>query len=236
VDVIEKHTVVVGEGALALVLHTPDGTEPVPLVVACHGLSASKDSEKYLLLAEALPAAGLALARFDFRGCGESSGREDETTIASRIEDVEAILKHLEGHPRLDGRVGLLGSSLGGFVALFVAARRPGTPVVTWNAPASLTELANDDLEANRGLGIPFALEYMKGHYALAPKQVGGHLIVHGDADTVVALEHGAQLHDDAGQPCEMLVIAGGDHRLTDPAHRAAAVAASCKWLKRFLD
>ena len=68
---------------------------PSPCVVACHGLSASKDSDKYLLLGDELPAAGLALARFDFRGCGESSGVEEETTIATRIEDVETVLAFL---------------------------------------------------------------------------------------------------------------------------------------------
>jgi pimeloyl-ACP methyl ester carboxylesterase len=235
VGVIERHAVPVADGTLALVLHTPDPAAAVPCVIACHGLSASKDSEKYLLLAEALPAAGLALARFDFRGCGESSGREDETTIASRIEDVEAVLARLEGHARLNGRFGLLGSSLGGFVALFVASRRAGMPVVTWNAPASLTELANDELQENRGLGVPFAIEYMSGRYALAPRGITRHLVIHGDADDVVAVDHGVDLHDQAAPPCDILIINGGDHRLTDPAHRAAAVAASRDWLKRFL-
>ncbi|HXU91976.1 MAG TPA: alpha/beta fold hydrolase [Methylomirabilota bacterium] len=232
----ERHLVALPTAKLALVLHLPDGGGRVPCVVACHGLHASKDSDKYVLLGDVLPATGIALARFDFRGCGESSGREDETTIASRLEDVEGVLALLEGHPRLDGRVGLLGSSLGGFVALFVAARRPGTPVVTWNAPASLTELANDDLEENRSLGIPFALEFMTGRYAMAPTGVPRHLCVHGDADDVVGLEHGAQLHEQAAQPCDLLVIAGGDHRLTDPAHRRQAVQASLDWFRRFLD
>jgi uncharacterized protein len=231
----ERHSVALPDGKLALVLHTPDTADRVPCVVACHGLSASKDSDKYLLLADALPAVGLALARFDFRGCGESGGREEDTTIATRIEDVDAVIAYLDGHARLDGRLGLLGSSLGGFVALFVAARPPGTPVVTWNAPASLTELANDDLRDNRGLGVPFAIEYMQGHYALAPKGVARHLIVHGAADDVVALEHGMQLLDQAAEPCDLLVIPDGDHRLTHPDHRAHAVAASRDWLRRFL-
>ena len=231
----ERFAVALPEGKLALVLHLPDTPARAPLIVACHGLSASKESDKYLLLGAELPAAGLALARFDFRGCGESSGQEGDTTIATRIADVEAVLAHLDTHPRLDGRLGLLGSSLGGFVALFVAARRPGTPVVTWNAPASLTELANDDLRDNRGLGVPFAIEYMEGRYALAPKGVARHLVVHGEADDVVAVDHGAQLHDQAVEPCDFLVIPGADHRLTDPAHRAQAVAASVAWLTRFL-
>lgn len=232
--ITERHGVPVSGGALALVLHLPARPRSA-CVVACHGLGASKDSDKYLQLGAALPAAGLALARFDFRGCGESSGVEEDTTIASRIEDVQAVLAILAGHPRLDGRFGLLGSSLGGFVALQVAARRPGLPVVTWNAPASLTELANDDLEEGRRLGVPFALEYATGHYALAPAGVRMHLVVHGDADEVVGLAHGVSLYERAAEPCELLLVPGGDHRLTEPAHRTHAVAASREWLGRFL-
>jgi alpha-beta hydrolase superfamily lysophospholipase len=231
---IERHRVPVPGGALALVLHLPPRARSA-CVVACHGLGASKDSDKYLLLGEELPAAGLALARFDFRGCGESSGVEEDTTIASRVEDARTVLTRLAEHSRLDGRFGLLGSSLGGFVALHLAARRPGLPIVTWNAPASLTELANDDLEEGRGLGVPFALEYAAGHYALAPAGVPMHLVVHGDADEVVELAHGVSLHERAAEPCELLVLPGGDHRLTAPAHRTRAVAASRAWLERFL-
>ena len=232
---VEKHRVALPDGALALVVHVPDAPGRVPCVIACHGLSATKDSDKYLLLGDALPAAGLALARFDFRGCGESSGVEEETTIASRIEDVEAIVAFVGAHPRLDGRFGLLGSSLGGFVALQVVAARRGWPVVTWNAPASLTELANDDLRENRALGVPFALEYATGRYALAPTGIPTHLIVHGEADDVVSLEHGLALHERAAEPCDLVIIPGGDHRLTDPAHRARAVELSRDWFRRFL-
>ncbi|HXH83132.1 MAG TPA: alpha/beta hydrolase, partial [Candidatus Tectomicrobia bacterium] len=99
------------------VLHRPVGG-PAPCVVACHGLGASKDGDKYLLLARALPAAGLALARFDFRGSGESGGRARDATVGSRLDDLAAVLDHLAGCAGLDGRFGLLGSSLGGFVAL----------------------------------------------------------------------------------------------------------------------
>jgi len=92
-----------------MVLHLPQARGPA--VVACHGLSASKDSDKYTLLASEFVRSGVGLARFDFRGCGESTGVEEDTTVATRIADVRAVLAHLTGHPRLDGRLGLLGSS-----------------------------------------------------------------------------------------------------------------------------
>ena len=232
---VDTHRVAVPGGGLALVLHVPEGAPLVPCVVACHGLTTSKDADAYVRLGEALAAGGLALARFDFRGCGESSGVEAEATIASRIEDVEAVLAFLEAHPRLDRRRGLLGASLGGFVALHVAARRPGLPLVTWNAPASLTQLANDDLTEGRGLGVAFALEYATGRYALAPVGVPQHLVIHGDADEVLGLEHAMTLHENAADPCDLVVLDGGDHGLTTPSHLVHAIDLTTCWFRRFL-
>src|SRR5882762_6032774 len=229
---IERHHVPRGDGALALALHLPDGVERVPLIVACHGLSASKDSDKYLLLGAELPRVGLALARFDFRGCGESAGREDETTVATRIEDVRAVLGFLGAHPHLDGRFGLLGSSLGGFVALHVAAEHGGrVPIVTWNSPADLEHLGEG--EERPGIGIPFLLELSMHRYAHSPAGVRRHLAVHGEADDVVPLEHGIQLHARAAEPCDLAILPGADHRLTDPEHRREAVARSIEWFQR---
>jgi pimeloyl-ACP methyl ester carboxylesterase len=230
---VEPHRIPVVGGALALVLHRPVRA-PAPCVLACHGLRPSRDAEAFLLLAAELTAVGLALARLDFRGHGESSGVEAETTIASRIEDVQAALAFLDTRPGLDGRVGLLGSGLGGFVALHVASCRPGLPVVTWSAPASLTELANDDLEEGAGLGVPFALEYATGRFALAPPGVPMHLVVHGEDDEVVGLEHAAALHQQAADPCELAIIPAADW-LADPDHRAHAIALTRDWLLRFL-
>jgi dipeptidyl aminopeptidase/acylaminoacyl peptidase len=204
-------------------------------VLACHGHGATKDTPAWLALATALPAAGLALARLDFRGCGDSDGVEEDTTIATRLDDLEAALAFLARQPGLDGRLGLVGAGLGGFVALHAAVRRPGLPVVTWGAPASLTELANDELPDSGRLGVPFALEYLTGRYALAPRGVPCHLVVHGEADTVIGLEHGVALHAQAREPVELLLVAGGDHALSDPAHRARAVEASRDWLRRWL-
>jgi pimeloyl-ACP methyl ester carboxylesterase len=231
VTAAERSTVALPAGKLALVLHVPDAPGAVPCVVACHGLAASKDSDKYLLLGRELPRAGLALARFDFRGAGESTGREDETTIATRIEDLNAVLATLEAHPRLDGRFGLLGSSLGGFVALFVAAER-GLSVVTWNAPSELSGLAGrTDAPA---IGGPLRAELAAGTHRRAPAGVARHLVVQGDRDEVVDPAHGRALHRSAVPPCEMALIRGGDHRLSDMPHRLEAVTRSRDWFRRF--
>jgi alpha-beta hydrolase superfamily lysophospholipase len=234
---VERHRVALPSGALALVLHLPAGAESAPCVVACHGLRASKDSDKYLLLGQECARAGLALARFDFRGSGESEGlSEAETTVASRVEDVLAVVAFLRGHVRLDGRVGLLGSSMGGFVALHARHALPAPiPVVTWNAPASLAELAATVPLEETGLGAPFAAEFAAGRYAAAPTGIDHHLVIQSEADETVSADHGITLHAQAAAPRALITIPDADHRITDPTHRQQAVTQTLAWFHQHL-
>lgn len=231
--------VTVGAADVVGVLHLPNrsnwGPGPWPCVVACHGMGASKDSDKYLLLGRELPAAGLALARFDFRGSGESGGRHEDATIETRVADLESVLDHLAKRTELDGRFGLLGSSLGGFVALWVAAARAGgapLPIVTWNAPASLRELPGADPQS---AGRALVAEVRRGERAEAPAGVPRVLVIQGDRDEVVPPAHGRRLFERAALPRALHVIAGADHRLTDPDHRREALEQSRRWLRHHL-
>lgn len=223
--------VTVGAADVGGVLHLPAGDGPVPCVVACHGMGASKDSEKYLLLGRELPARGLALARFDFRGSGESGGLAREATIETRIADLEAVLDHLAKRPELDGRVGLIGSSLGGYVALWVASRlapSAAVPVVTWNAPAALRDLAHADPGES---GAALVAEVRRGDLAVAPAGVARILVIQADQDEVVPSAHGRALFSRAREPRRLHAIARADHRLSDPDHRREAVEESIAWL-----
>src|SRR3972149_245412 len=62
----ERFSVGVGGAEVVGVLHRPRLHEPSPCVVACHGMGASKDSDKDLLLARQLPPARPARAAW---GC-----------------------------------------------------------------------------------------------------------------------------------------------------------------------
>jgi fermentation-respiration switch protein FrsA (DUF1100 family) len=230
-----RFRVTVGAAEVAGVLHLPDGPGPWPCVVACHGMGASKDSDKYLLLGRELPAAGLALARFDFRGSGESGGRHEDATIETRVADLEGVLDHLAKLPELNGRFGLLGSSLGGYVALWTAAARAGgapLPVVTWNAPVSLRELPGADPEQ---AGRALVAEVLRGDRDEAPAGVARVLVIQADRDEVVPPAHGRRLFERAAEPRALHVIAGADHRLSDPDHRREAVEQSRRFLLHHL-
>jgi len=210
------------------------------VVVACHGLGASKDSDKYLMLGATLPRAGLALARFDFRGAGESGCSYREATTATRIADLEAVLAFLAKHPALSPHTGLLGSSMGGYVAWHVAHRRIEAgggplPVVTWNAPADLTSLEAREMSEASGLGPALVAEVRSGRLAEAPAGVSHVLVVQGERDEVVAPEHGRRLYERARDPRALVLIGGGDHRLSEMHHREEAVERSQSWMTEHL-
>lgn len=232
---VERFSIGVEGAQVVGVLHLPRSA-PAACVVACHGMGACKDSDKYLLLGRDFPEAGLALARFDFRGSGDSGGLYRDATVASRMADLEAVLEHLKGHEALDGRFGLIGSSLGGFIALWVASRRGvPMPVVTWNAPASLAGLASSRSDDVTSPGAALVAEVRGGRRVETPAGVSHLLVVQGEGDDVVPPEHGRILFERAGEPRELCLLPGADHRLSDPLHRLEALKRSRDWLTRHL-
>jgi len=153
-----------------------------------------------------------------------------------RIADLEAVLEHLAGHPSLDGRFGLLGSSLGGFVALWVASRRHRVmPVVTWNAPANLASLAASLSADVTSPGAALVAEVRAGRHLDAPAGASHVLVVQGQADDVVPPGHAQILFERAGKPRELCLLPGADHRLSDPFHRLEAVKRSRDWFTHHL-
>jgi hypothetical protein len=197
----------------------------------------SKDSEKYVLVGEEFSRRGIAVCRFDFRGCGESQGVMPETTVAQRVADACAVVRTMREHPALNGRVALLGSSLGAYVALFVASEDFRIKAVAaWATPADLQDFAADPVTVREyELGDRFVEELKTQRFLLAPVGVRYCLFVHGDQDDLVPVSHAQRVYASALDPRRLEVIPGGDHPLTDPAHRQRAVQVSLEWIGRYI-
>lgn len=218
------------------VLHLP-GPGRWPCVIAAHGLLSTKASDKYLLLAAHLMKAGFACLRFDFRGCGQSGGELQKTTVAGRITDLRAVLTQLQDHEALDGCFLLVGSSLGGYVALFVAAETPQVMATTvWATPAHLRDLrGREEALMAHGIGAPLFRELAEETFIEAPTGISRCLIIHGEQDELIPCSHARVLYDRAKEPKALEIFPGADHRLTDPEDRERAIRLTVEWFKRHL-
>ena len=85
---------------------------------------------------EHLVSHGIAVAAFDKRGVGESSGRWQDAAIIEQADDVLSALEVVRGVPELsDVPIGLFGHSQGGWVVIEASARGTVSFVVCNSGP-----------------------------------------------------------------------------------------------------
>jgi pimeloyl-ACP methyl ester carboxylesterase len=100
--------------------------EPLGVVVLVHGGGANRDEGGFFVrLAQGLRDARLTSLRFDFRGHGASDGRQEDLTIAAVANDIRAAVEYAQDTTG-NLPVSLVGTSFGGGICAFFAARHPG--------------------------------------------------------------------------------------------------------------
>jgi pimeloyl-ACP methyl ester carboxylesterase len=104
-----------------------------PPLVWCGGFASDMDSTKAQALAEWASSHQRAFIRFDYSGHGRSEGRFDEGTIGQWFQDAQTIVETL-----CDEAPILVGSSMGGWIALLVTRALQGTK----HAPRGLVLIA----------------------------------------------------------------------------------------------
>jgi pimeloyl-ACP methyl ester carboxylesterase len=122
---------------LAGTLTLPAGTGPYPAALLVSGSGPQDRNEEvfghkpFLVLADHLTRAGIAVLRVDDRGVGGSTGSVTQATSEDLAADAEAGVAFLRQHPEIDARrVGLIGHSEGGLIAPMVATRSKGVAFV----------------------------------------------------------------------------------------------------------
>jgi pimeloyl-ACP methyl ester carboxylesterase len=117
-----------GKPAGAGILARRDGTSIAykrlegkgPGIVFLHGFHSDMEGGKALALEDLCRRDGRAFVRFDLYGHGISPGRVEDGCIGRWADDAVAVLDDLTDGPQI-----LVGSSLGGWLALLAALQRP---------------------------------------------------------------------------------------------------------------
>jgi dipeptidyl aminopeptidase/acylaminoacyl peptidase len=233
-------------------LHFPAGAGPAPGVVILHGFTGNRigNGFVYVKTSRALAAAGIASLRFDFAGSGESEGRFEDMSVLTELEDARAGLEFLSGREGVDpARLGVLGHSVGGFVAaMLLEDARLSSGVLC----APVADKALFDAGAP-----PDADEQLdrQGYVAIGPHRIGRRfgedaeradplgclarsradvLIMHGEADETVPPEHARMLERAAagreGARTELAMVPEADHGFTRLAHREELIRRTVEW------
>ena len=130
--------VTIGPG-IAGTLSVPEAGATGPAVVMLHGFASSRDEIGGIFASQAaaLAEAGIASLRIDFRGYGESEGKEAEVTIERLLEDAALARDHLAGVAGVDpARIGVLGYSFGAAIAMLEP--EPYAAVAVWGQMGDL--------------------------------------------------------------------------------------------------
>jgi len=210
----------------------------------------------FVKASRALERAGIASLRFDFRGSGESEGEFRDMTVETEVSDALRAVEEVCGLGEVDPeRVGILGLSLGGFVAACASGFEERIrSTVLWSAVADLAgtigrrldEEARHRLQSEgyldiggHALGRGF-LERMKALDPLELIAKGSQpvLIVHGSADESVPVGH-ADLYEKAARSdrrrVEKFIVPEADHTYASLAHEQTVIERTVAWFAETL-
>jgi pimeloyl-ACP methyl ester carboxylesterase len=152
---------------LAGTLTLPAGEGPHPSVVLVTG-SGTQDRDEtigsqqpFLVLADGLARAGIAVLRFDDRGAGESEGLFVEDSGATTLDlasDTRAAVEFLATQPKIaPDRIGIVGHSEGALIATIVANQTDAAFVVllAGSGVPGADVLRRQTVDAARAEGAP---------------------------------------------------------------------------------
>ena len=195
---------------------------------------------------------GIAVARFDLTGLGESSGEFAEAHFSATVDDVLSAadwLRQTWAAPSL-----LIGHSFGGAAALATASRIPELEgVVTIGAPASPDHVTHlfatslDQIAADGEADVTIAGRSFRLTRSFVDDIASAGLdesltsirtpvlILHAPEDEIVDVANANRIFGGLSFPKSLVALDGADHLLTDPAQADRAASLVVAWADGFL-
>ncbi len=243
------------------ILHRPLHLSQVPAIVICPGFAGNKCGKfrMFVTLGQELAKQGIAVLRFDYRGSGDSEGEFHDITLEGKISDTLKCLNFLAHDPQIDAsRLGLLGRSLGGAIAVLAARRHQAikslvlwAPVFRsdpwrelWESFKSNQKLdqSKQDILRNLPANIP-NLEFLSQFFKLdLHKELEGLkqiplLHIHGEQDQVVKIEQAKDFEKARVglDNTRFVQLSKTDHDFSDFREQVIAIQETCQWYQQTL-
>lgn len=200
--------------------------EKMPTLIVLHGYNTNRSD--ILPRIDALARAGFQIFTYDHRACGQSEGKKITMTLMEAEDLEKTVFPHVASLPSVDkGRMAIYGFSMGGVLAITGGARIESLQAVVADSPyASLEKITAAFLhrkgiphwpysqmfppalssEFERDISRNDAVNAVAG---ISPRPL---LLIHGNADTTVPVEHAELIFAAAGKPKHLKIFPGHDH------------------------
>lgn len=180
--------------------------QPNAIVLYCHGNAGNVASLDWVVafFTERLNCSVLV---FDYRGYGRSEGQPSDTGILADARAARKWLAQRTGVAETD--IVLVGHSLGGAVAIDLAAKDGARGLVVQSAFSTLADMGDVVLSP---LPARWFMTMQLDSVANIQKYRGPLLQSHGDADRLIPYRMGKRLFEAANEPKMFVTIPGGGH------------------------
>lgn len=242
---IERFDIPYGDVSLPGYLHTPASTSSrtaLPCVIMVNGADSVK--EEYHNWAQQFVRRGLAVVTFDGPGQGEMVGRLPMRPEAWE-EPMGAVIDALLRNELISvGKIGVWGSSMGGFLVSRAAAFESRIEAVIssggfydfrdfpyWALSTQMNVMEDLMLDS-----VAETRVYVADHCSLkgtADRIACPYMVIHGARDELVTVEEARQMAEDAQQG-EFICFEDGYHTCTN--RNATLVPLMCDWMARKLE
>lgn len=255
-----QRTIKTEHGDLAVSLHYPADEhrgQASPVIVICHGFTGNRIGVDRLFVqaARTFSEAGYLTIRFDYAGCGESTGSYGDGGIHQMAEQTRTVLDYVLSLDGVDySRITLIGHSLGGAVAVHTAVSDKRVKRLVLWAPVAYPladinriigpRLYKQIISAGEAdyLGYCLTNRFIQSLADSRPLQETGQfrgdvLVIHGSADEVIPSESAFLyqkafwLRSDGTSDKEILLQA--DHSFTGSRIRGELFGLTTSWLHR---
>jgi len=159
------------------IMHSPTGESKKHGFVFCHPLAEEKlwAHRAQVNLARKLAHEGYAVLRFDFYGEGDSAGEFEQSTVETRLEDVQGAIECLKKIDLEIREVSLFGLRFGGMIAAITAERLNGiSSLILWEPVLEGSRYIQEMLRTQLAVQLAAWGEIRKDRVALANDLLAG--------------------------------------------------------------
>lgn len=213
-------------------------------------MESTRQGTKQQAIVERFLPLGFSVFRFDFSFVGESDGRFEDLTVSGEVEDALGAIDFVQEFS--PSALVVIGSSLGGTVALLAAARTPervhaiATIAAVADTALFCADLAPEEIAAWRREGrrrwrdgwmnVGFLNDVERLDILAAVSSLPQPLLVlHGEADPVVPLAHAIAIAAAAPGDVTLATFPGIGHRFEEPGALPEMLDRIEAWVERVI-